>query len=218
MDAASVNIYEACDKAIQEMNRENLKLFGKLKLSKWDSIHLIQAVTEVYQQSVKRAKRRYYEISFEAYILAMILYGKDYKEAHELAEKAIDMDFVNQVLEQTDFVTLYRFNSETERKIHRLAETLEVSEDKNAEIDKALRFWSRQLGQYAINFTDYAMVQAFEDAGVEMLEWIAVHDGRTCNECYALNGQVFRIDELPRKPHMNCRCKVRPVFRNEDRD
>ena len=59
------------------------------------------------------------------------------------------------------------------------------------------------------------MIQAFKDAGIEMVEWIAVMDGRECHECHAYNGQVFRIDEIPRKPHWGCRCRLRPVFRTK---
>ena len=216
MDAEKVNTYEACDKAIQVLNRENLRAFGRLKMAKWDEIKIIRTVSKVYADSVKRAKQKFYEVAFEAYVLGLIMCDVDPKKAHEMAEDAIDMDFVEEVLEQTDFVTLYRFNSETERKAAKLAETLEVATDRNAEIDRALKFWSQQLGQYCINFTDYATIQAFEDAGVEMVQWIAVRDKRLCRECYALDGQVFRIDEFPRKPHVNCRCRMRPIFRKED--
>lgn len=216
MDAEKVNIYEACDKAIQVMNRENLKSFGRLKMAKWDEIKVIRTVTAVYTKSVKFAKQKFYEVAFEAYILGLVMCGIDPKQAHEMAEDAIDMDFVEEVLSQTDFVTLYRFNTETERKAQRLAEVLEVATDRNTEIDRALKAWSQQLGQYAINFTDYAVIQAFEDAGIEMVQWISQHDGRVCRECYALNEQVFRIDELPRKPHPNCRCRFRPVLRSDE--
>ena len=213
MDASKVNYYEACDKAIKVMNRELVEDFGRLKLAKFDQVSVIQLVTATYRAIIKRAKKRYYGIAFEAYILGMMACGADAQTAHKKADKAITMAWVEQKLNQTDFVTLYRFYSETERKVYKLAETLEVSPEKNREIDKAMKYFSQQLGQYCINFTDYAVVQAFKDYGVEMVEWISERDDRVCNECFALNGQLFPIDEIPRKPHWGCRCHWKPVFR-----
>lgn len=213
MRAEDVDIYAAADKAIKAMNRQNVEAFGRLKMAKWDEINVIQTVKAIYGRSEKRARRRYYEIAFEAYLLGMAICGKDPKIAHQMAEKAITEEWVLEVLSQTDFVTMYRFTTETERKAYRLAEALEVPETRNQEIDKALRWWSQQVGQYALNVTDYALIQAYTDANAPMAEWITTMDGRECGECHSLNGQVFLIDELPRKPHWGCRCKWKPVFR-----
>ena len=211
MDARKVDIYKACDAAIKAMNRDNVKAFGKLKLADWDEIHLIRTVTAVYRTSARRARQRYYEVAFEAYILAMLLCGETMEKAQEKAEKGITGAFVDQLLEDVDPVTGYSFQRETERKAQRLAEALEAKEDKNAEIDKALRYWSQQLGQYAINFTDYAVQQAFMDAGVAKAEWLTQRDGRVCLECHERDGMIYRIDEIPPKPHWGCRCRLRPV-------
>ena len=182
-------------------------------MAKWDEVNVIREVLSVYRQSAKRAKKRYYGIGFEAYLLGLYMCHVKPKKAHEMAEKAITNEWVDRILEETDFVTLYRFDSETERKAYRLAEALEASENRNKEIDKAARYWSQQLAQYALNFTDYAVIQAFQDAGIRMVEWLTVEDERRCSECYALHGQVFYVDEVPRKPHWGCRCRVKPVFR-----
>ena len=123
---------------------------------------------------------------------------------------------VDEILTDTDFITMYRFDAETERKAFRLAEQLEVAPNRDREIDKALKAWSQQLAQYALNFTDYAVVQAFEDAGIKVVEWVSEKDMRVCNSCYALNGQHLHVDEIPRKPHWGCRCRIRPVFRKEE--
>lgn len=218
MSAEKVRIYEACDRAIQAMNRENLKEFGKLKLAKWDQLNIVSEITKLYHESARKARRRYYEIAFEAYLLVLAMCDVEPKKAQEMAEKAITGEWVDEILEQTDYVTLFRFDSETDRKAYRLVEAVSVTENRNEEIDKALRLWSRQLGQYAINFTDYAALKAFSDAGITMVEWISQKDGRVCSECYALDGQVFRVDEVPRKPHWGCRCFWKAVFRPEGRD
>jgi len=214
MDVRKVDYYGACDNAIKSMNRSNLEAFGRLKMAKWDEINVIQTVKRVYQKSEKEARRRYYEVSFEAYLMMLALCDIDPRKAHQMAEETITEAWVADVLKQTDFVTLYRFDTETERKAYRLAEALEATDDRDTEINKALRFWSQQLGQYAINMTDYAMLAAMDDAGIEFAEWVTMEDEKVCHECRILDGQVFRVDEFPSKPHWGCRCRMRPVFRN----
>ena len=204
------NVYESCDKAVRAMDRESLEAFGRLKMTKWDEVNVIRTVVTVYRRIAKRARKRYLGMGFDAYLLAMEMCGISPKQARRMAEKAIDEAWVDDILSQTDFVTLYRFDSETERKAYRLAETLEVSPERNKEIDKALRYWTRQLAQYAINMTDYAMIQAMQDAGIKEVEWVTQHDERVCRECGAREGKVFKIDETPAK-HPNCRCYVRPA-------
>ena len=210
MDVRDVDYYGACDKAIQSMNRYNLDAFGRMKMAKWDDINVIQTVVKVYRESARRARRRYYEVAFEAYLLMAAMCDMDPRTAHRMAEKAITEEWVDKVLSDTDFVTLYRFDSETDRKAYRLAEALEVADDRSVEIDKALRAWSQQLAQYAINMTDYAMIQAMEDAGIRYAEWVDMHDERVCGECRHRNGQTYKLDEIPAK-HAHCRCRLRPV-------
>ena len=211
MRRRELNYYEPCDKAIKVMDRESVEAFGQLKMAKWDRVNIIRTVVTVYRTSVKKARRRYYEVAFEAYILAMLRLGEDVKKAQEMADEAITMKWVDGILDQTDFVTLYRFNSEAERKAYRLAEQLEVSPDRNRLIDRALKDWSRQLGQYAIQFTDEAVVQAFKDAGVERVQWLTEEDERTCRSCNELHGMEFPIGEIPPKPHYGCRCMLKPL-------
>jgi len=212
----NVILYEACDKAIQAMDRETVEDFGKLKLTKWDEVHIIRTVVKVYRDSAKRARKRYYGVAFESYLLGLYMCDITGVKAHQMAEKAITAEWVDEILSQTDFVTLYRFDTETERKAYRLAEVLEVATDRNREIDKAMKAWSQQLAQYAINFTDYAVIQAFEDAGIEIVEWQTEPDERVCRACRELDRRTFRIDEVPRKPHWGCRCYVIPVFNRSE--
>lgn len=206
-----VNIYEPCDKAIKAMNREALRDFGRLKLAKWDELHLIREVTAVYSQGTRRARKRYYEVAIEAYLLAMALCGEDPKKAHRMADSSVTLEMVDAVLTGVDPVTLYRFTTEAERKAQRLAETLEEAPDKGREIDKALRYWTRQLAQYAIAVTDAAVVKAYQDAGVERVMWVTERDERVCEECGPLDGRIFDIGSVPPKPHWGCRCRLVPV-------
>lgn len=205
-------VYEPCDEAIRAMNRENLKAFGRLKMAKWDELNVIREVTTLYRESAQRARKRYYGIAWDVYLMVLLECGVDARKARKMTKEAITFDWVDAELEETDLLTLYRFDTETERKVQRLEEALSATENRDAEIDKALRLWSKQVGQYAINFTDLAAIQAFDDAGIEEVEWVTQKDERVCSECGTLDGQVFALDEIPPKPHWGCRCFWRPII------
>ena len=211
MDPKKVKIYAACDRAIQNLNRDSLKEFGQLKLADWDEIHVIRTVNTAYRRLKKKARAQFYEVAFESYLMGLTLCDIPRAEAYRMAEKAITGDWVDRMMSEVDPITGYRFDSETDRKAARLAETLEVSSQRNAEIDKALRYWSRQCGQFCINYTDWAILKAYRDAGIRKVMWVTQRDERVCEDCAPLNGVVFEIDEVPPKPHIGCRCELWPV-------
>ena len=213
--------------AIKVLNRESLKEFNRLKLSDFDNLNVIRTVRKMYRKLAKRSEQEYFDVAHEAYILGLMMCDVGVKRTEKMAEKAITKEWVREILEQTDFVTLYRFDSETERKADRLIEAIAVVEgsdergaalrsmrfNRNDQIDGALRAWSKQVGQYAINVTDYAVLKAFKDAGVEEAEWVTETDQRVCSYCRSMSGQRYKVDEFPSKPHINCRCTAKPVLK-----
>lgn len=205
-------IYDRADEAIREMNRKNLKAWNLLKLAKWDVLNVIREVGKTYDESVKLAQQKYYEIAVEAFIVALYEAKVDPMEATAMADETITADWVLDMLEEVDPVTLYAFLPEAERKKQRLIEALAAAQNKNAEIDKALRYWAQQVGQYAITSVDNARLDAFKEAGVEKVMWNTNLDGRECDKCRALNGKVFMIDKVPPKQHYGDRCWLTPVF------
>ena len=196
--------YNAADKAIKAINRENLKLFGRLKirLMKADELNIIRAVGETYDASIRMAERRLLECARLAYLAAM-------QESGKRKRNPIDRDWLIDFLMMADPVTLYKFLPEAERKKARLTEALAATTERAKEVDKALRDWTRQIGQAAIEVTDAATIRAVEDAGVTQVEWVTERDGRVCGTCRDMDGNVYDIDKIPPKVHPNCRCKVR---------
>lgn len=224
-------VYESCDKAIKILNRKSMKEFNSLKLADFDNLNVIRTVRKMYRKLAKQAEQEYRKVAYDAYMYGMWLCWLEWEErrekAEKMAEKAITKEWVREILEQTDFVTLYRFDSETERKADRLIEAIAVVEgsdergaalrsmrfNRNDQIDGALRAWSKQVGQYAINVTDYAVLKAFKDAGVEEAEWVTETDHRVCSYCHSMSGKRYKVDEFPSKPHINCRCTAKPVLK-----
>lgn len=207
-----MNTYAKADSAIRAMNRQNLKAFNRLKLIDYDELNVIRWVSDTYDASVALAKKRYQEVAYEAYIAALIEAKTAEAVASGMADDEITTDWVLDMLEEVDPVTLYAFLQETDRKKQRLIEALAVAQNKNAEIDKALRYWAKQTGQYAINSVDRARIDAFKAIGVKRVMWNTADDERVCEDCHPLDGQIFDIDKVPPKPHWGCRCWITPII------
>lgn len=203
--------YDLADKAIKDMNRRNLRAFDGLKTLKFDELNVLRSVTKVYDDSVRIAKRRYQQIAEDAYVEALILAGMERSKAEKLAEESITEDWVLDMLEEYDALTLYSFVNEVERKKQRTAEAILAAQDKVAEVDKALKLWTAQISQYADNSVLYATVDGYKEAGIKKVKWVAEQDAKVCKTCRKLDGKIFTIDKIPVVPHLHCRCVLLPV-------
>lgn len=206
-------MYEKADAVIREMNRKNLRSFGRLKQLRFDELNILTAVTRIYDDSIKLAKKRYYQVALDAYIAAQMLSGRSKRKAELEAEDAITKDWVLDMLEDYDVVTLYQFLPEADRKKQRLVEALIASHKRNAEVDKALRYWTLQLSQYAIKSVDEATLQAYKDAGVQYVKWNTQEDERVCGVCNPRDERIYPIEKAPPKAHYSCRCYYTPVMK-----
>ena len=114
-------------------------------------------------------------------------------------------------------VTGYLYKSEAERKRLRLSEEMLTAREfldrgrYEAAVKKAANLWYTQSMQYAIDIEDGTVLDVWRDCDVKQVRWVAEDDGRTCSKCRELNGQVFKINEVPPKQHYNCRCYCVPV-------
>ncbi len=92
--------------------------------------------------------------------------------------------------------------------------------------DKAVREIKRSFG---VGFNDADRIvrtetqrvlndgqrQTYKDRGYSQVEWLVADDERLCEECMAIDGKIFNIDEVPAVLHPRCRCTFIPVL-NED--
>lgn len=221
-------MWEAADRAIREMNRANLRAFGKLKLAKWDELNVLRVgaggslearrreasvleIRAIYEASIRLAKKKYLEVYADAYYECLLEMGYGAGEAKNMAAE-LDDDWLIEFLEDADPVTLYAFIPEADRKMMRLVEALAVVLDINREVDKALRAWTFQVGQYTDNSVIKGRTQAMKDAGVQYVRWHTQEDERVCEDCEPLDGKVFPIDAMPQIPqHPRCRCWISPA-------
>lgn len=190
--------YDFADKAIRDMNKRNLRAFDGLKILKFDELNVMKTVKKVYADSIKLALKRYLQIALDAYRKAK---GK----------KKIDRDWILDMLEEYDPVTMYLYMPEAERKRDRTAEAILSSDNKNEAVDRALKLWTLQNTHYAEKSVDEATLKAFRDNGVKKVRWVTAEDERVCEECQKRDGKIYPIDKLPPKPHYRCRCTYEPV-------
>lgn len=190
--------YDFADKAIRDMNRRNLRAFDGLKLLKFDELNVLRSVKRVYEDSIRLAKKRYLQIALDAYRNAK---GK----------KKIDRDWVLDMLEEYDPVTMYLFTPEAERKRDRTVEAILSTPNKDEAVDRALRLWTLQTTHYAEKSVDEATLQAFRDNGVKKVRWVTAEDEKVCEVCRKRNGKIYPIDKIPPKPHYRCRCTYEPI-------
>lgn len=203
--------YNLADKAIRDMNKRNLRSFDRLKTLKFDEMNIFWTISEVYETSARIARRRYLSIAYYAYIAAMVEAGIPERDARKAVDESIVEDWIIEMMDEDNETTLYKFNTEKERKIARLTEALAVAHNKIAEIDKALRYWTLQVAQYADESVVVGTVHGFKDAGVKKVQWIAVGDPKVCKECKDRDGRIYPIDEVPGPAHFRCRCRLEPV-------
>lgn len=199
--------YKAADRTVRAINRENLKLFGqmKIRLMKSDELHVIREVSGTYDRSLRTVEKQFLALAVEAYRKAM-------EECGKRKRCLLDRDWLLEFLMIADPVTLYRFLPEWERKKARTTEAIAASTARSKVIDDALKALARQIGQGAIDITDAATIAAYMDAGVKNVMWVSERDERVCNTCVDMDGNVYDIDSVPPKPHRNCRCVLRPIL------
>lgn len=114
----------------------------------------------------------------------------------------------------TDYDPVYRvvYENEADRKRALFLEAVMSADNitgKQAEIDRAMRSWIRMITQLGIGVADSSAMEAIKAAGFDKVMWIAEHDERVCHDCVELDKKVFPIDNVPDKPHIRCRCRLR---------
>ena len=194
-------MYEYADKVISYLNSRFIEMFGKLKaLSSFDELNILQSVKELYREADALTRKMLYQIAVFAYENAE---GEDVSVITE-------QWLLEVVLEAYDSTTKYSYVNEVERKRSRLFESMVASENKAAEVDSALRYWSAMTTQYAIITTDAATKRAYMDSGVSDVIWVSVKDDKRCKVCKSRDGKIYPIEDVPPKPHIGCRCYLIP--------
>lgn len=197
-------MYSQADKGIQYLNKRYVRMFGRLKsVLRMDELNIMNGVNEMFAEIDPMVKE----------VLLRIAKGT-YKRIRGDHEDAIDEMWVLAFLSAYDPITKYVYLGEQDRKRTRLIEAL-IATRSPEEVDLAMRIWSRQTTQACIEITDKAAMKAYEDMGIRKVVWETEEDLRVCKVCEKRQGKVYELKNVPKKPHYNCRCWLRPFVEGE---
>ena len=208
--------YSYMDKVLEYLRKKFVRSFRK-KVPQFDELNVIQHSHDLYDGIEAEAEECYLKIAEDSYKFHLrecrdenFIGEKKMSALMALVATVVGIRFIRELLDEYDRITKYVYSHEVERKRARYAESIIASEDNPVDRDRAMRLFYRQVAQKAIEVTDEAGKQAYRDAGVKWVKWVTKLDGRECQECKDRNGNIYRIDEVPRKPHINCRCTLKP--------
>jgi SPP1 gp7 family putative phage head morphogenesis protein len=193
-------MYELTDIVIENIRKELIRDFSKLKsLLSYDELNVMSATKAVYSKIDLYVRQMFLQ-------LMQAVYKKVTKRTCPY-----NYAWLESFLLEYDEVSKYVYANEFERKRDRLAEALIASPKKNEEIDAALRYLSFMLTAYAVRVTDQVVLTAYQDMGIDAVRWKAEKDNKTCTICKHRNGHIYDIEQVPPKPHLNCRCEYEEV-------
>lgn len=210
------DFYALADLKIDELNKLALGRFEAAKRQlrrkkdgvSFDSLLVSQVLTALYKQLDT-------DLRYELYLLADEQYEEmaDSVGLEELDEGFEDL-FLENILSNPDPITHYVYDAEVFRKRDRAIEAINAVsgvQNKQAELDKALRLYSQMAGQYVDTVAYEAAIKAFKDAGIKYVKWVTQKDEKVCVECDSRDGKIYPISKLPVRPHWRCRCECRPL-------
>lgn len=193
-------MYELTDIAIENIRKELIRDFSKLKsLLSYDELNVMSATKAVYSKIDLYVRQMFLQ-------LMQAVYKKVTKRTCPY-----NYAWLESFLLEYDEVSKYVYANEFERKRDRLVEALIASPKKNEEIDAALRYLSFMLTAYAVRVTDQVVLMAYRDIGIGAVRWKSEKDNKTCTICKHRNGHIYDIEQVPPKPHLNCRCEYEEV-------
>lgn len=195
-------MYEFADVAVEYLRERFIELFVDFKasLAGMDEISLLNATKKLYERIDELFREMMYRVAVYAYENAD---GSEPEEINDGFLTAI-------IFDEYDPVLKYVYSNELERKCARLFESLVATGYDTNEIDTALKHLMLMVTQYALVVTREATILGYRSNGFSAVQWICNIDGRECEKCRERHERVYRINKVPREPHIGCRCEIIP--------
>lgn len=199
-------MYEYIDENINKVKKQTQTAFNNFRLSllKFDELNVMQVKTET-ESLFKKLKRQ-----SDKFYSGLIEY---LAEQNGFEADKYDLD---ELLATYSRTLLYAFSSEMERKQSRYFETiLSIGDLSDPEIlvqqKKNVRNWNMQVEEFAVDMERTIFLRELQDSGVKRVQWVTAQDDKVCSECADLHGMIFDIENVPRRPHIGCRCQLKGV-------
>lgn len=190
-------MYEYADKIIKLLRRYLIREFPRVRsMTSFDEVNVLDTVNGLYSDIDAMIRKYFQKLADKAY--------RDALTGDMIVP--LDMAFLMGILSGYNPVSRYVYVNEFDRKRLRLVEALIATGGDGVEADRAMKQLALMIGCYAVAVVDEATLQAYRQEGVEKVRWISEEDSRVCSICRGRNRIVYPINELPPKPHYNCRC------------
>lgn len=215
-----MRMYKYLDALLEKLKKKMRAEFNRLGVMGFDSLNVVntkKVTKEMFDRLLENNEQAYHKAAKDAYAKAKKKAEKAGYKTEEEAKPGLDGGWLLAAMLAYNLTTGYVYDREAERKRMRLNEQIltareyDSREMYNESLRRAANLWWTQTQQYGITVVDEATLKAYKDTGVDKLRWIATVDKRTCKECRERHGKIYKISEVPRKTHYNCRCYLEPV-------
>lgn len=200
-EASALDAFSKTDKTIRAGARAIIRRFNRMK-SKVHTIGDLYVMLEIVYGC--------YSDSWTYYVSAL---EQSYRRAYlTLSPRGSpSTSRVQQHLSEVAVPEGYIPQAEWERKRARCYESVVAAISAGMSPDKAIdtarNYVVNQMRQGCDDITETAILDAYRDAGIETVMYVAQKDDRVCHTCLTLDGNVYPIDEAPKLPkHYRCRC------------
>lgn len=211
-------MYRLADKLLEQLKKLIRREFNRLGIFGFDELNVprvTKETTELFDRLLAENNKRYLQAAVKAQSDAKARVIVAGYEDRDLAVP--DEAWVAGFLGKYNFVSGYLYEQEAERKRLRLAEQMLTAKEYysrtqyNDSVRRSANLWWMQTAHYMLDAVDEATLETYEMMGVKRVEWHTNIDGRECKTCRERNGKIYPIDDVPPKPHRNCRCQLAPV-------
>ena len=210
-------MYKYLDALLEAEKKRIRAEFNYLGVMGFDELNVVntrKATQDMYDRLLRDNETMYLKAVKDSYKKAV----KKAKEEGYLGEESkTDGDFVLGVLASYNLITGYLYQKEADRKRLRLNEQILTAREfsNRTMFQESLRrganLWWTQTVQYGVSMVDEATLKGFKDMGVKEVRWIAADDEKTCHVCGERDNKIYKLRNIPPKPHYGCRCYVVPV-------
>ena len=213
-------MYNYLDTLLEKLKKKLRVDFNRLGMMGFDELNVVntkKVTKEMFDRLTAENEKAYKKVAADAYDKAKEkAAGAGYADG-DREGAGTGGEWLAGVLLAYNYVTGYLYDREVERKRLRLNEqilTAREFDDRQMFSDSLRRtanLWWTQTLQYGVTVVDEAVMQAYKDLGVKKVRWKAKIDKRTCKVCRERDNKIYKLSEVPKKTHYNCRCYLEPV-------
>lgn len=211
-------MYKYADKLLAQLKKLLQREFNRLGIMGFDELNVTRVTketTELFERLLAESNKRYLLAAIKARTNAKALAILAGYEDRNLVVP--DEAWLAGFLNKYNFVSGYLYEPEAERKRLRLAEQVLTAKEYqsrplyNDSVRRSANLLWTQVAHYMLDVVDESTLETYKMMGVEQVEWHTNMDGHECQTCRERNGKIYPIDDVPYKPHRNCRCRWTPV-------